>query len=210
MLFSVWETCVQDYEIVVKETTREWPKPDIQQGPTHPAVNVSWDNAAAFATWLTTRERAAGKIADGEVYRLPSDHEWSCAVGIGAREDATMSIDQKVANLVDDYPWGTAWPPPAGAGNFAGMEIEPLLTKTEYASIKAPISGYRDEFPTTAPVGSFAANEFGLYDLSGNAWEFCEEIADAGKMTRVAGHGRIPSRDICTPHGGRRRRRDCA
>ena len=82
VLFSVWDTRVQDYAEFVKETKREWPKPEFQQGPTHPAVMVSWDDATAFCAWLTERERKAGKLGANERYRLPSDHEWSCAVGL--------------------------------------------------------------------------------------------------------------------------------
>ena len=33
VLFSVWDTRVQDYEVFLKETKREWPKPGFEQGP---------------------------------------------------------------------------------------------------------------------------------------------------------------------------------
>ena len=92
VLFSVWDTRVQDYEAFQKETNREWPKPDFQQGPTHPAVMLSWEDAQAFCQWLTERERKEGRIGAGERYRLPSDHEWSCAVGIGDKESATPGV----------------------------------------------------------------------------------------------------------------------
>ncbi len=55
VLFSVWDTRVQDYERFAKETQRDWPKPDFEQGPTHPAVMVSWEDATAFCQWLTAQ-----------------------------------------------------------------------------------------------------------------------------------------------------------
>jgi len=85
------ETRVQDYETFVIETKRfDWPKPDFSQGPTRAAVTWSWEDAHAFCAWLTERARKAGKLASSERYRLPSDHEWSCAVGIAEREDSAL------------------------------------------------------------------------------------------------------------------------
>ncbi len=45
--------------------------------------------------------------------------------------------------------------------------------------------GYRDDFPFTAPVGSFTANRWGLFDLGGNAWEWCEDQFNATDPRRV-------------------------
>jgi len=181
VLFSVWETRVQDYEAFVTETKRAWQKWGFEQGPTHPAVLVSWDDAHAFCAWLTERERKAGGIGPQDSYRLPSDHEWSCAAGIADREDPAATPEQKDAGLPDVYAWGSVWPPPPGAGNFNGMEIEgKALT-----DVGAPIEGYRDDFPSTAPVGSFPPNRWRLYDLSGNVWERCEDLFRPGGTTRV-------------------------
>jgi len=106
VLFSIWETRVQDYELFVKETKREWPKARFDQDPTHPATNITWSDAGAFCQWLTASERKAGTIGESEVYRLPSDHEWSCAVGIGEQEDAAKVPHDKDGKLADVYPWG--------------------------------------------------------------------------------------------------------
>jgi hypothetical protein len=181
VLFSIWETRVQDYRSFRDETKREWPRAALPQAETHPAVNVSWDDANAFCDWLTERERKMGKLAAGEGYRLPTDHEWSCAVGIGGREDPAKTPADKSGQISGVYPWGDTWPPPSGAGNYFGEEQPPEFHNTA----RPPIAGYRDDFPQTAPVGSFTANGLGLYDLGGNAWEWCEDLRLPGSTIRA-------------------------
>jgi len=188
VMFSVWETRVQDYEAFVKDTKRNWPKvSEVEQGPTHPAAGVDWDGAMAFCAWLTQRELAAGRIAPGDRYRLPSDHEWSCAVGIGDREDAAKPPADKHGALEGAYPWGSAWPPPAGSGNFSSEELRELIASRKHASVQGELKDYRDGFATLAPVGSFAANALGLHDLGGNAWEWCEDWFDSAKRVMRGG-----------------------
>ncbi|HRH95709.1 MAG TPA: bifunctional serine/threonine-protein kinase/formylglycine-generating enzyme family protein, partial [Prosthecobacter sp.] len=179
VLFSIWETRVQDYEVFVKELGRKWAAPPFNQGPTHPAVGMNRDDAQAFCAWLTDHDRKEGKLSAKETYRLPSDHEWSCAVGIGDREDPALRPIKKGSRIAGIYPWGATWPPPARTGNFAGEELTNVLAngtaKVISTRAQLPIPNYRDEFEATAPVGSFPASQLGLFDLEGNVLEWCED-----------------------------------
>src|SRR5690606_21906268 len=87
-----------------------------------PAARVSWTEARSFCNWLTQRERQAGVIGPGQRYRLPTDHEWSCAVGLGDLEEAGDLPEVKSGCMAEHYLWGEIWPPPAGAGNLCGRE----------------------------------------------------------------------------------------
>jgi len=184
VLFSVWETRVQDYAVFATETRSEWPKVDFEQGPTHPAVMVNWEDATAFCAWLTERERKASRLGAQEVYRLPSDHEWSCAVGIGEQEEAAKVPGEKDQKIADVFPLGSTYPPPEKSGNYWSAELVPLLAAGKYG-FKGELTAYRDGFATTAPVGSYAANRFGLHDVGGNAWEWCEDWFEKEQTSRV-------------------------
>jgi hypothetical protein len=157
VLFGIWDVRVQDYQVFADETKRPWPKPTFSQDSLHPAVNVSWEDGKAFCAWLTERERKAGKLAANEEYRLPSDLEWSCAVGL-PQEPGEFPALRTGRNQVD-FPWGRFFPPKKPVGNY-GEQL------------------FADGYVQTSPVGAFPANRFGLFDMGGNVWQWCEDLAD--------------------------------
>jgi hypothetical protein len=165
VLFCIWETRVKDYAVFLEEVPRSRFKSRFEQGPDHPVVYVSWDDAQVFCEWLTKKERNEGLLRERDKYRLPSDLEWSWAVAIGAKE-RICHPKEKNGELKGVFPWGEQWPPPTNAGNYAQ---------------KVGV----DNFQFTSPVGSFAANEFGLFDLGGNVWEWCEDWYCGEDDTRV-------------------------
>jgi formylglycine-generating enzyme required for sulfatase activity len=171
VLFSVWETRVRDYEDFARETKTFWPKPKFEQGPDHPAVYVSWNNARAFCAWLTDHERKAGHLPADLCYRLPSDHEWSCAVGIGSTESPNLLPSEK-SHGRGDWPWS-----PSGSARF-GNYCDEKGHAAGANSAQQYLAGYDDGYAFAAPVGSYPANPFGLYDLGGNAFEYCEDRFD--------------------------------
>ena len=193
VLFGIWDVRVQDYRTYAEANSgvdKEWKQPGFAQGDTHPVVEVSWNDAKAFCQWLTEQERADGIISSSQSYRLPTDAEWSVAVGLAGEAGSTPS--EKDCKIKGVYPWGSSWPPPSGAGNYA------------------PSMGV-DNFANTSPVGSFAANQYGLYDMGGNVWQWCEDWYDGDQKYRVQrgaswdysfSRGLLSSyRDGCTPDG---------
>lgn len=162
-LFCIWPTRVRDFQVFAAATNLPLPNQSTNSVPEHPVVNVTWKEAADFCEWLTEKERAAGSLPEGMVFRLPSDLEWSAAVGL-PHEEGTRP-DQR-SGEVEGYPWGASWPPPKGAGNYS-QELGV------------------DDFEFTSPVGTFPANEFGIYDLGGNVWEWCNDFVDRSQDCRV-------------------------
>jgi formylglycine-generating enzyme required for sulfatase activity len=184
VLFCIWETRVRDFEAFVKATKHDagerWRDPGaaerganldsnavFSQTPLHPITSVSWNDAEAFCRWLTEKERAEGRLSAGQEYRLPTDAEWSQAVGLPAEPGATP--EEKDRKIEDVYPWGAGYPPPKGSGNYSGNgEGWPWQ-----------MDNYSDGVQFTAAVGSFTANRLGIYDMGGNVWEWCSDLFNA-------------------------------
>jgi formylglycine-generating enzyme required for sulfatase activity len=161
---------------------RSWRDPGFSQSPDDPVVGVNLADARAFCQWLTRAERRAQAIAAPWRYRLPTDREWSAAIGLGAEPGRTP--EERAAASDGSYPWGPDWPPPPGFGNYAGEESRAGMPSW-WGVVPG---GYRDPFPRTAPVGRFPPNRLGFFDLSGNVWEWCPDRYSRG-LARVTRGG---------------------
>jgi len=130
---------------VQENSNGSWKNPGFPQVDNEPVVCVSWDDATAFCTWL-------GKQEDKN-YRLPSEAEWEYACRAGVQTA---------------YPWGDN--PDRGQG---WENCSDLSAKEKYSDW--PAFNWRDEFVYTSPVGSFAPNAFGLFDVVGNVQQWCSD-----------------------------------
>lgn len=110
-----------------------------------PVVHVSWNDAQAFAGWLSART--------GKHYRLPSEAEFEYALRAGSK---TL------------YPWGTGTPPSAIDNVTGDGDRSPRLHRSWAKAFKK----YTDGFWGPAPLGKFPPNAFGLIDMDGNVSEW--------------------------------------
>jgi len=205
ILFCIWDVRVKDFTAFVNATGYDatggmysvtngdwgqrgatWRNPGFSQTEQEPVVGVSWNDAKAFCTWLTLEDRKQGIITANQSYRLPLDAEWSRAVGL--EEGSNITPETKDSKIQGQYPWGNSWPPPLGAGNYAGNEAK----NENWPLSWGILDKYRDDYPRTSPVGSFEANSYGLYDMGGNVWQFCEDYyngKDGKKVLRGGSWG---------------------
>lgn len=125
---SQHEVTFNEYDQFVELTARSYSPRDENWGRgSRPVINVSWDDALAYATWLS---RATGKF-----YRLPSETEWEYAARSGSKQETWAGTSEK-----------------SELGNYAVYHGD-----------------------KTAEIGSKQPNKFGLYDLSGNVYEWVED-----------------------------------
>ncbi|WP_346331116.1 bifunctional serine/threonine-protein kinase/formylglycine-generating enzyme family protein [Prosthecobacter sp. SYSU 5D2] len=148
-----------------------WAAPGFQQGPSHPVCGMSQLDARFFCAWLTSKELAAGWLKKGQVYRLPTDAEWSLAAGISQDPGPYANIELPLEPNV------------LPAGNFAGPEVLEHALWPSQMSADAP----EDSFVCTAPAGSFPANRHGLFDMHGNAAEWTATQLD-NRRSIAPGH----------------------
>jgi formylglycine-generating enzyme required for sulfatase activity len=124
---------------------KTWRNPGFPQTEAHPVVCVAWQDAQAYANWLSART--------GAVYRLPSEAEWEYAA--------------RARTQTARY-WEGGWGPrqQCAYANGAGQEAKAIAGKDW------TLADCSDAYVYTAPIASFAPNQFGLYDMLGNVWEW--------------------------------------
>ncbi len=117
----------------------EGPDSSIEGKAQYPVVQVSYNDAKAYADW-------AGR-------RLPTEVEWEYAAGAGATTNFVWGDEKTPGGKEQANTW---------QGNF------PLENTAE------------DGHTGQAPVGCYPPNNFGLYDMIGNVWEWTDTVFQAG------------------------------
>ena len=147
-------------------SSTNWRNPGIEQGDTDPVLGISPIDATRYCNWLSVRDGLpvaydleTGGILDGRGrpttdittvvgYRLPTEAEWEYAAREGG-QNVRFGNGQLIARSSEI--------------NFRGDDGDyEYLEPSAYAA-------------RTTPVGSFSPNSLGLYDMSGNAWEWASD-----------------------------------
>lgn len=152
------------------DLSKDWRDPGFVQTDDHPAVCVSWDDAKAYVQWLTKRT--------GKDYRLPSEAEWEYAAR--ASTDTLRYWGQDENNSAA-----------CAYANTADLTLKDRVGGN-WASYSC-----RDGYENTSPVGTYRGNNFGLYDMLGNVWEWTEDCYQ-DSYNGVPSNGSASSKGDCS------------
>jgi formylglycine-generating enzyme required for sulfatase activity len=153
---------------------RSFRDPGFAQLGTHPVVCVSWEDAKAYVAWLSS--------TIGKLYRLLSEAQWEYVARAGTT--GRYSFADGEADL-------------CGYGNGADQTARSAGLPSAWDYIHC-----NDGYVHTAPVGSFKANAFGIFDLMGNAWEWVEDCY-ADNLAAIPTDGQAWSSSQCQVHAVR-------
>jgi len=115
-----------------------------------PVDSITWEEATAFCSRLTERERAAGRLPDGFVYRLPTEAEWEYACRAGTDTLYSFGGDYTILHKYGNY-----------------------RDKSNPAPVSWRDDSHSDGSPESSFPGKYQPNKFGLYDMHGNLREWC-------------------------------------
>lgn len=148
---NCWYWHGDEGRVVNDDPSKSWQKPGLAQDDDHPVVCVSWNDAKAFAAWLSRKT--------GRSYRLLTEAEWEYAARAGSAASRPWGDDPvqvcKFANV----------------GDLARSRIVPPGKGKQWPFW----NDCDDGFGYTAPVGRFTPNRWGIYDMIGNVWEWTED-----------------------------------
>jgi formylglycine-generating enzyme required for sulfatase activity len=147
---------------------RSFRNPGYSQNGSHPAVCVSWDDATAYADWLSA--------TTGKSYRLLSEAQWEYTARAGMAAAIVPEADM------------------CAFGNGADQTAKQAKLPGNWVYLACT-----DGYSHTAPVGSFKANAFGLYDLMGNVWEWVEDCYGRN-LTEIPADGSARASGDCREH----------
>ncbi|MBX2926627.1 MAG: SUMF1/EgtB/PvdO family nonheme iron enzyme [Saprospiraceae bacterium] len=168
--FHIAETEITywQYNVFARAEKHHIEPPAWEYAGDNPAVYVSWYDAAFYCTWLSKRH---GK---GTVYTLtnPRQGTWS------------LHYDVKIDTFANGYrlPTEAQWEFAARGGNYS--------MGYEYSgdSVLTNVAWYSDNSNNrTRAVKLKKTNELGLYDMSGNVWEWCADWYDEGSSRVIRG-----------------------
>jgi formylglycine-generating enzyme required for sulfatase activity len=117
----------------------------------HPVETVTWYDANNYCDLITDRESTAGLLPEGYVYRLPTEAEWEYACRAGTTTSHHYG-DQLLS----------------GGANFWGAQEYDASVGT----IDNPSGIYLGR---TSPVGTYPPNAWGLHNMHGNVYEWCQD-----------------------------------
>jgi formylglycine-generating enzyme required for sulfatase activity len=125
-------------------------------GDNYPAYNVSWNDAQNFITALNTH--ITNTSQGPATFRLPSEAEWEYACRAGTQTRFFFGDSLSVDDGATDGPAGTL------PGN-----------RSDYMWFWFNCQGNANGAYGSKPVGTKLPNQFGLYDMSGNVMEWCQD-----------------------------------
>jgi formylglycine-generating enzyme required for sulfatase activity len=141
----------EDGNVFAPNAKYNWRNPGFPQSDDHPVVEVSWNDAVAFCEWLSRKE--------GKTYCLPTEAQWEYACRAGTTTQYWCGDD------------------PEGLAQVANVADATLRMKFPHRIL--PTITASDGYAFPSPVGSFKPNPFGLYDMHGNAFQWCSDWFDA-------------------------------